>query len=97
MPRIPDIYTDCSLYLYSSDEAARQGLSSGGSGFLVHVESEAMPSTGYLYAVTNKHLLDNGFGVLRLTTKMGTIETISTMWGDWFFSSRRIRCCGEAD
>jgi len=83
MPRLPDHIVDCSIYLYSSVRAAEGGHASGGSGFLVHVRSEVTPSGGYLYAVTNKHILDEGFNVIRLTKKNGGIQTISTKRDHW--------------
>lgn len=82
MPRIADCVTDCSIYLYHTEAAARSGKSSGGSGFLVHVPS-TVEGYCHLYAVTNKHIVDDGCGVLRLNRKQGGIDTISTTWDNW--------------
>lgn len=41
MPRLPDEILQCAVYLYSSEEAAREGRLLGGSGFLVGVPSSA--------------------------------------------------------
>jgi hypothetical protein len=82
MPRIPDRMVECSVYLYSTEQAAREGDNAGGSGFLVHVPSE-VSGLGHVYAVTNKHLIDRGFQVLRLTKKYGGIETVPTKPDDW--------------
>jgi hypothetical protein len=83
MPRIPDQIVDCSVYLYASQAAAEGGESAGGCGFLVHVPSKVNGAYGQLYAVTNKHVLDGGFYVLRLTKKGGGISTIETRRQDW--------------
>lgn len=82
VPRIPDPMAECSVFLYNSERAAKEGQHSGGSGFLVHVPSQAA-GYGHLYAVTNKHIVDNGFHVLRLTKKTGGIETVRTTPDSW--------------
>jgi hypothetical protein len=83
MAPIPHHFLDCSVYFYSSETAAKDGEGSGGSGFLVHVASE---HKGYvhLYAVTNKHVLDEGFHVLRLNTIEGGTETIISERDAWW-------------
>jgi len=83
MPRISDQVGDCSIFLYSSERAAQDGSHAGGSGFLVSYPSETNPIYGQLYAVTNKHILDNGFHVLRLSKKGGGISTIITHRDNW--------------
>lgn len=83
MPRLPDHITDCSIFLYPSDREAREGTNSGGSGFLAHVPSKIKVNWGYGYALTNKHVLDNGCKVIRLTKKTGGIDTIQTQRQDW--------------
>ena len=84
MPRIADDIVGCSIFLYASEEAARSGARSGGSGFLVHVTSKSNKSRIYLYAVTNRHVLEHSCGVLRLNRKDGGIDTIQTNYFDWF-------------
>jgi hypothetical protein len=84
MPRIAaDYIVQCSVYLYETERAAKEGHKSGGSGFLAHVPSETNPGLGHLYAITNKHILDRGFHVLRLTKKSGGIDTVPTRPEDW--------------
>jgi len=70
VPRIDDSVLDCAIYLYSSEDDAREGIQFGGSGFLVGVpfgyddpdwsagDSRGPQSLGlhHLYAVTNKHV-----------------------------------------
>ncbi len=69
MPRIDAKFLDCSIYLYRSEEDARRGERSGGSGFIVGVPGfgdgwlvpeAACPRPGvlyHLYAVTNRHVV----------------------------------------
>jgi hypothetical protein len=83
MPRIADQFADCSIYLYRSEQDAREGALSGGSGFLVHVPSKTDRKMGHLYAVANSHVLDEGFQTLRLTKRNGGIDTISSTRQSW--------------
>jgi hypothetical protein len=69
--------------MYKSEAAARAGEHFGGSGFLVHVPSESGAGFEHVYAVTNKHVVDGGCHVIRLTRKTGGIETIKTKPDDW--------------
>jgi hypothetical protein len=50
MPRIPDDFLDCSIYLYPSAQSAKKGEQIGGSGVLVYVRSETHANVGYVYA-----------------------------------------------
>ncbi|MCI0338547.1 MAG: serine protease [Acidobacteria bacterium] len=82
MPPIPKQFLDCSVYLYNSEQAAKDGESFGGSGFLVHILSEHEGMV-HLYAVTNKHVIDQGFQVLRLNTAEGSTGTITSQRDSW--------------
>jgi hypothetical protein len=82
MPRIPNVVADCTFYLYESEHAARQGKNAGGSGFLVSVTA-ADPTYCYVYAVTNKHLVDDNFCALRLNRKSGDTDCIVTEKDNW--------------
>jgi hypothetical protein len=83
MPRIPETIAECVFYVYPSEASAKRGQDAGGSGFLVHIPAFE-PSTGYVYAVTNKHLIDGGCCVLRLNRMGGDTDTIVTKVEDWF-------------
>jgi hypothetical protein len=87
VPRIADFIMDCSVYLYQTEIDARDGVNYGGSGFLVHIPTKSDPARGYIYAVTNKHVIDHDCGVLRLSKKNGGIDTISTQYSDWFLDA----------
>jgi hypothetical protein len=82
MPRIEDHIVNCSIFMYKSEAAAKAGEHFGGSGFLVHVPS--ISGARHVYAVTNKHVLDAGFHVIRLTKKAGGVEPLKTKPDDWF-------------
>jgi hypothetical protein len=83
MPRIPDVVADCSFYLYKTEREARLGKDTGGCGFLVKIDS-ANPSFCHLYAVTNRHVIDDGFLTLRLNLKVGGADFKVTTKEDWF-------------
>jgi hypothetical protein len=84
MPPIPKEYLNCSIYLYPSEQAARSGERFGGSGFLISVPVEGHPAWGSLYAVTNKHVLDEGCRFIRLNTLAGGIDVLETERDAWF-------------
>jgi len=77
MPRIPDEYLDCVIYLYASEQDAESGARSGGSGFLVGVPTTDLPTNfWFLYAVTARHIIEKGDVVIR----MKTIEGGNAIW-----------------
>jgi hypothetical protein len=43
MPRIPDGFLDCVVYLYRSEDEAKEGSGIGGSGFLAGIISDDVP------------------------------------------------------
>lgn len=82
MPHVVPLIADCSVYMYASEESADNGSNSGGSGFLVHYPS-TVKGYGHLYAVTNQHIIDDGFCVLRLNRKQGDFDKIVTQPENW--------------
>lgn len=89
MDVIPPHLLDCSFYLYESVEAAQKGEEFGGSGFLVHVPTEHEGFVA-LYAVTNKHVVKDGFSVLRLNTTDGAVDTISSKPESWLHNGNDV-------
>jgi hypothetical protein len=83
MPRIDNEYLDCVLYLYPSEADAENGTRTGGSGFWVGmpISSEEWA----VYAVTNRHIIENGGAVIRLSTQDGRKAVFPTIKGDWVF------------
>jgi hypothetical protein len=82
MPPIPRHLLDCSFYLYPSVKSAEDGAESGGSGFLVHVQSKHEGFV-HLYALTNKHVVDAGCRFLRLNRHDGKLDVISSEPDAW--------------
>ncbi|MFL6335352.1 MAG: serine protease [Pyrinomonadaceae bacterium] len=89
MPPIPNYYLACSIYLYPSEQAARDGERFGGSGFLVSVPVEGHEGWGSLYAITNRHVLDEGCRFVRLNTSSGGIDILETERDSWLDHSDR--------
>ncbi len=82
MPRMPDAFLDCSIYLYPSEGAAQRGEKLGGSGFLIHVNFVDAPNRHHVYAVTNAHVIQGQNLVVRLNTVDGGTDTVdgSSLW-----------------
>jgi len=83
MPRIEDQVVDAIIYLYPSREHAEEGKLDGGTGFLVSAESSINKNRIYIYAVTNKHVIDNGGTVVRINRHDGNTEIIEIDYYDW--------------
>src|SRR5216684_7169803 len=73
VPRIPDSILDSVIYLYESSEDAVEGVRTGGSGFLLGIASELTwraerdeRGMHQVYAVTNSHVIVDGFTTIRL-------------------------------
>jgi len=76
MPRIKDELLDSVIYLYPSEASARRGEKAGGSGFVAGIESAADPEGCWLYAVTNRHVVEDGRSrTIRLNTRDGELES----------------------
>jgi hypothetical protein len=84
MPRIKDSYLDCVIYLYASSSDAEDGLKSGGSGFLLGVPSFRLGHF-YIYAVTNRHVIEKGSTVIRVNTDDKTLGVWDTVEPNWIF------------
>jgi hypothetical protein len=78
MQRVNDQMLECPVYLYQSEEDARQGIAYGGSGFLVGVSSGQ--GWAHVYAVTNSHVIMHGFTTVRLNSR--TEQSIDTIAPD---------------
>lgn len=82
MPRIDEQVADAIIYLYPSKETAEQGKRGGGTGFLVWIDS-VHTNQGYLYAVTNKHVIDSGGTVIRINRHDGKTEIFDLDVYNW--------------
>ena len=76
MSRISDQILDSVVYLYRSAESAALGESTGGSGFLIGVPSERHEGQAHCYVVTNLHVINQGYAVVRITTAAGESEVL---------------------
>ena len=82
MPWVDRALLESVLYVYRSEDDARNGTSAGGSGFFVSMPSKVQ-GRDYIYAVTNKHVIDAGASVLRINTMDGKSDTIQTSPDTW--------------
>ena len=87
MPRIPTPILNCALYVYRSVDDARDGLVSGGSGFVSGFVTQWSAPNRHLYAVTNKHVILKAgrTPTLRLNRVDGTMDIVRTDADSWLF------------
>lgn len=82
MPRIGDDFLGTAIYLYRDRTDAKNNSQLGGSGFLVGYVG--MHTTiMHIYAVTNAHVIRDGFPVIRINKRFGEPDTLdfpSTAW-----------------
>jgi hypothetical protein len=71
------------IYLYPSQHAADEGISVGGSGFLVAITTERLPGGRFVYAVTNSHVIEGGSCVVRLNTTDGGKDVLEFKQSSW--------------
>jgi hypothetical protein len=84
MPRIQDRVLDAVVYLYDSKDEALAGEAAGGSGFLVGVKTTILPPpASFIYAVTNRHIIESGATCIRLNTMAGDIDVFPFTKADW--------------
>src|SRR5260221_2057194 len=86
MPRISDDILDSVVYIYRSEDAARNSERIGGTGFLVGVQSETREQIAHVYIVTNSHVVNSAGPecAIRLNTKGKNSDTKklgSSGWG----------------
>jgi S1-C subfamily serine protease len=77
-----DSILDRVVYLYASEEDAKNGEKSGGSKFLVSIPSAIDPRRFYLYIVTNRHVIDVATTV-RMKTAEGEIVILNSRRDQW--------------
>jgi hypothetical protein len=87
--RIEDNFLDCVLYMYKSREDAISGRAKGGSGFLVGIKSAAHSDMSFVYAVSNRHVVQNGSLFIRLNTKEEVIDVLDTTIAQWRFTDNQ--------
>lgn len=72
VPLIPSGLLNCSVFLYPSEEDAKAGKNTGGSGCLMGQQSSANPAWVHLYVVSNEHVVRR-CPVVRLVKTDGTV------------------------
>jgi hypothetical protein len=83
MPRLSDDFVKSSIYLYPSAIDAQSGTKAGGSGFVIGVPIEGRAVL--LYAVTNRHIIENGSCTVRVNTSDGKFAVLEFTELDWVF------------
>jgi hypothetical protein len=84
MPRILDDSLRCVVYLYRSFHEAEEGINIGGSAFLMSVPGERLPPpAGFVYVITNKHVIEQGALFIRANTLDGKCDTFETTRDQW--------------
>jgi len=84
MPRIRDEFLDCVIYLYPDRSAAETGEKNWRERLLVGVQSKGLPQNfWFLYAVTNKHVINGGATTIRFTTTDGKTDVLETDERAW--------------
>jgi Trypsin-like peptidase domain len=84
MPRVPDEYLECVVYLYPSIPAAHAGEKVGGTGFMVRIDQG---EHDFYYIVTNKHVIEQGNTTVRFNTTAGIHEAFDFDERNWIKSS----------
>ncbi len=79
MPRVPDEFLECVVYLYPSIPAAETGEKVGGTGFIVRVDDHGE----FYYVVTNKHIIDRGNCTVRFNNTSRTHEAYEFDEANW--------------
>lgn len=82
MPKIGNQLLDAVVYLYGSESNANDGVRAGGSGFVLGVWSQPQ-NLMYLYVVTNRHVVQKGCSVVRMTSGSDEVVVKVVPEEDW--------------
>ena len=84
VPRVLPGVIEGVFYLYATEDNARQGISPGGTGFIVsHQYEDDGRSFVQHYGVTNWHVLSNGFSVVSLNRRDGSTDAFPFGPEEW--------------
>jgi hypothetical protein len=87
MPRVPDEYLECVVYLYPDISSADAGKKVGGTGFIVRVDLGFRETfQDFYYVVTNKHVIDGGSTCVRFNNVDGEHEAFDFDERNWIRS-----------
>jgi hypothetical protein len=87
VPRIPDALLNCVVYLYPDTASATAGKQAGGSGFLIGlpIGVENVTDVWATLAVSNRHVVQNGSTIVRVTTRDGGVDIMELDDRSWLF------------
>lgn len=84
MPRVADRFLEAVVYLYPSEQAAQSGVATGGTGFIVAVETSPGSDQGALFVVTISHVIREGRStVVRVNHAEGRTDIIPLPEDRW--------------
>jgi len=84
MPAIPQQVLDTVVYLYTDEASARTGERVGGSGCVVVIPVQDDPLIGFMYVVTNSHVIREGkASSIRVNTRDGGMGIIHSTADGW--------------
>lgn len=83
MPRVPDEYLECVVYLYPDIPSAEAGKKAGGSGFIVRVPGELDRTNKFDHIVTNRHVIDDGNTTVRFNSRARQHESFEYDERNW--------------
>jgi hypothetical protein len=84
MPAIPGEVLDTVVYLYPDEQSALAGERAGGSGCLVVIPVQQEPLVGFMYVVTNSHVIREGkASAIRVNTREGGMGIIHSTTDGW--------------
>jgi hypothetical protein len=84
LPTIHQRLLDSVVFLYDSEDDAKNGVKTGGSGFLVGVYSSPR-NTFHLYVVTNHHVAAAGCSVVRMTSRSRDAVIVRVPQDQWIY------------
>ena len=81
--RLEKQYLEATFYLYPDEPSAADGAAAGGCGFFIAIPVAGTPSQGVLWAITNKHVIEDGAWTIRVNTRDGGVALIDTDDTKW--------------
>src|SRR5215467_13131396 len=90
MPRVPEDFLECIVYLYPSVAAAEAGERLGGTGFVVGVRGKIDRTNHFLYVVTNRHVIEAGNTTVRINTSDGKHDSLEYDQRNWIVGPPEI-------
>ena len=83
MPRVRESFQHCVFYLFATNPRTGERTGPGATGAFIAKPSTDLPGEDHYYAVTNRHVIENGWTDIRVNTLIGktrVIETDDVLW-----------------